>query len=261
MPMISMKEIKNNISPPLDDILSEQLLKEYSSLEERYILGDWEPATLDGGQFVEATARIVYHIDSSVLNRKKDVDECLKYIENIQVQHHYPDKQSAKHTCKVLRAMYKFRSDRGAVHIDPNYTANHLDAKFMLENANWVMAEIIRLFWKGAKPDASKIIRNIIQYDIPCIKEIDDRVLVQRTDCTVEEEILLILFFKGEDGASRPYLQKSIPVHSTSINTSLRNLLSKYVREITLKKDDNFILTDIGVRKVLFELAEKITLR
>jgi hypothetical protein len=131
----------------------------------------------------------------------------------------------------------------------------------MVENAKWVMAEILRIFWKGAKTDVSLIIKDIIQYDIPCIKEIDNRVLVQRTDCTTDEEILLILFFKGDDGVGRQYLQKCIPAHATSINGALRKLSSKSVRAITEKENGNFILTDIGVRKVLFELAEKITLK
>lgn len=261
MSTLDKKFIRKNISPPLDSILTEQLINEYVSLGKRYLLGDWEPATLDGGQFVEAASRILYHIDSSNLNRRKGVNNCLDYIENANAQHNYPDRRSTIHTAKALRAMYKFRSDRGAIHIDPTYDANHLDSKFIMDNAKWVIAEILRIFWKGRKTDISKLIRDIIQYDIPCIRVVEGRILVQRTDCTVEEEILIILYFIGEDGAGREFLKRSIPKHPTSINLALRQLSSPKKRMIIQKNSGNFILTDIGIKYVMFTLSDKIKLK
>src|SRR5436190_23516296 len=63
--------ISTKLSPPLDEILAKQLLAEFISQEERYILGEWEPATLDRGQFADIASRIIYHLDSKNLNRKK----------------------------------------------------------------------------------------------------------------------------------------------------------------------------------------------
>lgn len=61
MASIDKKTLLSAIAPPLDLILAKQLLDEFISLEKRFILRDWEPATLDGGQFAEAAARIIYH--------------------------------------------------------------------------------------------------------------------------------------------------------------------------------------------------------
>lgn len=61
---MSKTHIVTQISPPLDQQLAELLIEEFTSLERRCFLGDWEPATLDGGQFAEIASRIIYHIDS-----------------------------------------------------------------------------------------------------------------------------------------------------------------------------------------------------
>lgn len=79
MGIIERNFLVSQISPPFDNLLANQLLDEFVSMEHRYIQRDWEPAELDGGQFCEILARILYHIDSSNLNQSKPLDDCLKY--------------------------------------------------------------------------------------------------------------------------------------------------------------------------------------
>src|SRR5437016_4414822 len=117
MALIDKDTLHRQLVPPLDGPLANQLLAEYISQEKRFVLRDWEPSTLDGGQFTEAAARIIYHIDSANLNRRKGVDDCLSYVEdaNQNNQHHFPERKAALHLARVLRTIYKFRSDRGAI--------------------------------------------------------------------------------------------------------------------------------------------------
>ncbi len=99
MPLVTKEVLTFGIAPPLDRLLADQLLSEFISQEKRFILGDWEPATLDGGQFVEAAARIVYHQDSSKLDRRGKVNKCLEYVEDSKAKHshHFPDRKAALH--------------------------------------------------------------------------------------------------------------------------------------------------------------------
>lgn len=160
MALIEKSSLLTQLSVRLDSVLAEQLLSEYISGEKRYILREWEPATLDGGQFVEAAARIMYHMDSGNLNRSKAVGECLNYVEDQQngSRHSFPDRKSSIHLSRVLRTIYKFRSDRGAVHIDPVYTANQLDSRLVIDNSRWVLSELLRVFWSGDKVEVAKAI-------------------------------------------------------------------------------------------------------
>src|SRR5437763_1351226 len=115
MPLIDKDTLAGELAPPLDAALSGQLLNEFISLERRFILRDWEPAELDGGQFCEILARILYHIDSGSLDRARGHDDCLKYLENDHVPHAINPRSNALHLGRVMRAVYKFRSSRGAV--------------------------------------------------------------------------------------------------------------------------------------------------
>ena len=262
MPHMDKDLLIASLCPPLDGQLCEQLFDEFLSLEKRYALREWEPATLDGGQFSEAAARLVYHRDSRNLNRRKGVNECLKYVEDSDGKnaHHFPERKAALHICRVIRTIYKFRSDRGAVHIDPVYTANHLDSKLVLENGRWVLSEILRVFWTADRAQVAATIRQIIQYDVPAIGVYDGRPIVQRSDCSVEEEILIVLHFAGEDGFDRTQIGKSVMKSSGAITNALKALSSARRREVLKLHNGHFRLTDVGIRRVLRELSEKLIL-
>ncbi len=259
MALIDKQFLLVALSPPLDPQLAEQLLTEYVSQEQRYVLRDWEPATLDGGQFVEAAARIIYHIDSGTLNRRKAVDECLAYVEDLRSPNHsFPDRKSACHLCRVLRTIYKFRSDRGAVHIDPVYTANQLDSRLVIDNSRWVLSELLRTFWSRNPSEVAKAIREILQFEIPAVGRYGDQVMVQRPDCSADEEVLLLLRDSGEEGLTRAALGRSVRKTPGRVTQVIQDLERK--REI-VKTDGRFWrLTDLGARRVMRELADKLTL-
>lgn len=262
MDPISVIDLKNGLCPPLDNKLTEQLLNEFVSIERRFALRDWEPATLDGGQFTEAASRIIYNVDSGTLNYKKSVGSCLDYIENQNNSniHNYPDRKSALHTLRVLRSIYKFRSDRGAVHIDPNYSANHIDSKMVLENVRWVLSELLRMFWQKDREIISKVIREIVQYDFPIIGNYEGNLLLHITDCNTEEEILLLLHHSGEEGLSRKQLGIFVQKDNSQITRALNKLRSNKYREIIKLKNSNYRLTEPGIKRVRDSLFNKFNL-
>lgn len=260
MALTTKENLLRGLSPPLDRLLAEQVLSEYISQERRYILGDWEPATLDGGQFVEAVARIMYHQDSGRLDRRKKVDDCLKYVEDQKQQHrhNFSDRKAALHISKVLRTVYKFRSDRGAVHIDPDYTANQLDARLVIDNSRWVLSEILRVFWSGNRQQVAKAIREILQYEVPAVGRYEDQLIVERRDCTAEEETLLLLHSAGEKGHTRNELGRFVRKAPSKVTEAIQRLEDK--REIIAQSDSRFVLTNLGSKRVIEKLSSKFRL-
>jgi hypothetical protein len=250
------------ISPPMDQLLSESLIKEFLDLERRFVLGDWEPATLNGGQFAEIAARIIYHIDFGTANRRKELDKCLSYVEdeNNANQHAFPHRRTALHLCRVLRTIYKFRSQRGAVHIDPDYTANEMDSTLIMSLSRWTMAELLRVFWTGPKADIAQVIREIVRFEVPAILVIDSKPLVLRTDCSVEEEVLLLLHNAGEKGMTRTLIGQSVPKSAPQVTTALQKLIHPSARQAAKRNDGTYILTPNGVKRVMNELSNKLTL-
>ncbi len=260
--MVDKEDVIAQICPPLDAELVEGLIGEFISQERRYVLGDWEPSTLDGGQFAEVASRIIYHVDSVNLNRRKGVNSCLRYVEdeNNSNPHSFPQRRTCLHLSRVIRMIYKFRSQRGAIHIDPEYTANELDSTLIISNVRWVMAELLRVFWRGDKREVGGIIRDILRFDIPAVLSMDDRQIVMRTDCTVGEEIIILLHNAGETGMNREELGIAIPKAPSTITNGLARLTSSERREVVRKDNGKFILTPLGAKRVREELSEKLVL-
>lgn len=261
MGLIEKQLILKRISPPIDSFFASQLIDEFISMEKRFLQRDWEPAELDGGQFSEILARIIYHIDSGNLNRSKSFEECCNHIENDQVTHTILPRQNALHIIKVIRTVYKFRSQRGAVHISPSYSPNHMDSKFLIEAVRWAMNETLRIFWQGDKEESAKAIRELLQFDVPCIGKFEDVLIVQRTDLTAEEEILVLLHYAGENGFSRKEISLYAKVSSSSVTRSLQKLTSPQSRQIVQLADGRYRLSDLGAKRIREELSSKLLIQ
>jgi hypothetical protein len=259
MGLIEKNKLVSELSPPLDGFLCVQFVDEFISCERRYIQRDWEPAQLDGGQFAEIAARILYHQDSGNLNRSKDLSDCLKYIDNEGVQHLMVPRSDAIHIARVLRTIYKFRSQRGAVHLSTNYSPNHMDSRFLVESVRWVMNEFLRLYWNGDREEVARTIRELLQFDVPVIGVFGGVLLVQRTDLAPEEEILLLLHYAGEEGLSRREIGKAAKFVPSTVTRSLQRLVARDCRELIELPNGNYRLTDLGSRRVREDLGGKLT--
>ncbi|PRX95869.1 hypothetical protein [Paraburkholderia sp. BL25I1N1] len=259
MALIDKKRLLAELSPPLDHLLCAQLVEEFVSAERRFIQRDWEPAELDGGQFCEILARIFYHMDSGTLSQNKEFDACCGYIENEPVRHKLP-RRDAIHVIRVLRTIYKFRSQRGAVHISPSYLPNHMDAKLVIECVRWAMNETLRLFWNGDREAVAKAIRELLQFDVPSVGVYDGVPLVQRTDLKPDEEILVLMHYAGEEGMSRTDIGKAARWAASTITSALQRLIASDCRQLVVLKNGNYRLTDLGSKRLREQLSTKLLL-
>lgn len=258
MALIEKSSLLQRLSPPLDPLLTAQLLDEFVSAERRFIQRDWEPAELDGGQFCEVLARILYHQDSGNLNLGKGLDDCLSYIEADKNPHQIQPRHDALHLARVLRTVYKFRSQRGAVHISPTYSPNHMDSKFVVESVRWAMNETLRIFWNGDREAVARAVRELLQFDVPCIGTFGEVVLVQRTDLTTEEELLVLLHFAGEFGFTRNEIGRYAMRSPSSVTTTLQKLSAPTCRQVVQLASGRYRLTDLGSRRIRSDLASKL---
>jgi hypothetical protein len=220
--LIETQRLVAALCPPLDRTLAGQLVDEFVSAERRYIQCDWEPAELDGGQFCEILGRVLYHQDAGNLSYTRDFSDCCSYIEDLDGtrSHLVMPRPHALHIVKVLRTIYKFRSARGAVHISPTYRPNHMDSKMVIECVRWCVAETLRIFWNSDREEVARVIRELLQFEVPCIGSYNHILLVQRTDLTTEEEILLLLHHAGEAGMTRRELGRHVRRPALCANVS-----------------------------------------
>lgn len=258
MGLVERQKLVAAIAPPLDPALTKQLVDEYVSMERRYVQRDWEPTELDGGQFCEVLARILYHQDSGRLSAAKSFDDCAEYIENEKAPHKLSPRQDPLILVRCLRTIYKLRSKRGAVHISPSYSANEMDSRYMIESIRWCMNETLRIFWLGDREAVAKAIRELIQFDVPCVGRFESAILVQRTDLTADEEILVLLHYAGDNGFTRSeigaYAQRSPP----EVTKALQRLTGRAVRQVIKLPGNRYRLTDLGSKRIRTELADQL---
>lgn len=259
--LIDKSMLVSQLAPPVDPQLAHELVDEFVSQEKRFIQGDWEPSQLDGGQFCEILARIMYHQDSGNLDRSRGLAECISYIGNDQVPHAINPRHGPIHLGKVLTTIYKFRSQRGAVHISPNYKPNHMDSKVVVDMVRWAFAEALRMLWNGDREKVAKAIRELLQFDVPAIGKFEDILLVQRTDLSASEEVLVLLHYAGEGGFSRKELGKYVRHDPPRITEALKLLTSPLSRQVILLTSARFRLTDLGSRYLREKLSDKLLLQ
>lgn len=258
--LVSKANLVSQLAPPMDAQLAQDLVDEFVSQEKRFIQGDWEPSQLDGGQFCELLARIIYHEDSSNLNKNRKFEECTAYIENEQVPHAMSPRHDAIHLTRVLKTIYKFRSQRGAVHISPNYKPNHMDSKVVVDMVRWAFSETLRIFWNGDREQVAKAIRELLHFDVPAIGKFEDVLMVQRTDLSAAEEILVLLHYAGEGGFSRKELGKYVMYDPPRITEALKELAAPAARQVILLTSSRYRLTDLGSKYLRENLSDKLLL-
>ncbi|MET9264133.1 hypothetical protein [Amycolatopsis sp. NPDC004079] len=244
----SSPDLINLLGSATDETLASQLFEEAVKLEEAFALRKWQHTELDGGRFAEVAARIIYGVDSGKFNLSKGVDECLKYLDNSNVRHLFPDIKSANQIAHIARAIYKLRSQRGAVHVSPTYTANEIDSRFVVEGVRWILAEILRVFVTTHISTLVEAIEELSRFPQPLIRAYGGQPLVQSVSLTTEEEILAHLLHNRE-GLTQQRLVDIIPKDASGVRRSIKNLSSAKKRQI-VSTGEKLQITDLGITRI-----------
>jgi hypothetical protein len=231
-----------------DSTLAAQLFEEILKIEEAFALRKWQHTELDGGRFAEVAARILYGVDSGKFNLSKGVDECLNYIDNRTVSHSFPDSKSAHQIVYIIRSVYKLRSQRGAVHVSPSYTANEIDSRFVMEGVRWILAEILRVFITTDQATLVAAIEEISRFPQPLIRNYGGQPLVQLISLTAEEEVLTHLLHE-RIGMSQIDLIRVIPKDASGVRRAIKHLSDGKVRQIA-GVGSLWQITDPGVGRI-----------
>ncbi len=135
-----------------------------------------------------------------------------------------------------------------------------MDSRFIIEGIRWVMNETLRIFWRGDRELVAKAIRELLQFDVPAIGVFEGEILVQRTDLSVDEEILLLLHYAGEQGFSRTMIGRAARWSPAAVTRALQKLVAPAFREAIQLPNGNYRLTDLGSKRVREQLADKLRL-
>jgi len=228
--------------------LASQLFEEGTKLERAFALKKWQHTELDGGRFAEVAARLVYGVDSGKFNLNKRVDACLSYIENNNVLHSFPDAKSSHQLALIIRSIYKLRSQRGAVHVSPTYTANEIDSRLVVEGTRWILAELVRVFVTSDQVALVEFVEELSRFPQPLIRSFGNVPLLQSVGFSVEEEILIHLLHEAS-GMTTPRLVEAIPRDASGVRKAIKRLANSNSRQL-VQTNDRWLITDLGISRI-----------
>lgn len=167
-----MNPLTQHLNNLPSDLVS-ALQAEFQKLHQQYFLGRWEPSQLDAGRFAEIVFRILQYKDAgsytligtqpnrlaiaAAIRKNKALDESLRF-----------------HVLGLAELVLDFRNKRNVAH-PGKINVNEMDSAFVLNAANWIVAELIRLETQMSPADAQAEIKKIIERKVPIVEEIGGR--------------------------------------------------------------------------------------
>jgi hypothetical protein len=250
---LTVKQLVQQLSANIDPYLASAAIESYVEMQQRFLAGDWKPAELDGGRLCEAVSRCLLQLDTGSIDHRKLPGE-IRDILLDQRSTHGLSQKDRYHICKTIEVVYKFRSDRGPVHISPLYTANYMDSMLVMHMGKWIIAEFLRLVWNQDRQVIAEVIAQLVQLEHSLIHELDGKPLVLARGISAPEEILLLLFNAPNNRLSRSELKMLAAQKPTNINTAVSRLIKdKEIRAI----GEEVAITPSGQKRVVEEIIPK----
>ena len=175
------------------DLIS-ALQDEFQKLHQQYFLGKWEPSQLDGGRFAEQVFRILelkqsgnftpIGIPIQRANINSTVSQDTLLPESIRF-----------HILKLADLILDFRNKRNVAHPSA-VDVNEMDSTFVINAANWIVAELIRLETKMSPADAQSEIKKIIERKVPIVEEIGGRLKCLDDRLGAKEKAMVLCYQK-----------------------------------------------------------------
>jgi hypothetical protein len=233
----------------IPDELENKLFDEYKEIKRRFQLNDCGLSQLNGGRFAETILRIFqFLLGESVTSFNEDIKAQEKIsIINKVTNNSFIDEHVRQKITVLTKILLDFRNNRDVAHLG-GFSANKIDANFVLSCANWIMAEFIRIYGNYSMEEAQKIINKIAILNYPVIFDIEDEEFITRDDLTVKQEVLVLickqkrnfnfLFSKTKDKNKSRFNKTLISMEKgklIAVKDSFYHLLPKGIKEIETK--------------------------
>ena len=254
MKALTANQLIAELSTIVDSNLAISAVENYVEMQQRFLAGDWKPTELNGGRLCEAVARCIHQLDTGSITHSKLPGKVCERLEDETVSHRLGVKDR-HHLAKVIGVLYKFRSDRGAVHISPIYSANEMDSILVLHVGKWLFSEFLRLAWNKDRQIIAETIQRIVRLEHSLIHELDGKPLVLAKEISAKEEILLLLNHAIGNCLSRNSIRDF--AHQKPANVSVA--ISRMIKDKEIRTADNgdIVLTPSGQKRVFEEIIPK----
>jgi hypothetical protein len=248
-------QIRNQLVQTIDAPLVDQLLRAYTDLKSNYYLDKHKPSELEGGHFAEVVIRILQFITTGTYT---PLGQTLARFDTRELER-YSNLPSATysdsiriHIPRAVFAIYGIRSRRGVGHVGGDINANLSDASFIVATCDWILAELLRLYYTSSLEEAQKLVDTLVARKVPLIQDFDGFLKVLDPALSVPRRVLVLLYQRGTSGALREELGQWVETSSSNLSTALSRLEydHKYIhgaggRYFITRSGENFVEDNI----------------
>lgn len=188
--MNSIEDHLKNLPTELVEILK----TEFQELHQEYFLGRWKPSQLDGGRFAETIFRILEYKNRGCFTAIGSQLQRSKITSSVKKNTKLPESLRF-HIIGLAELIFDFRNKRNVGHIGL-IDVNEMDATFVLQAANWIVAELIRLETQMSPEEAHDEIKKIIERKAPIVEEIGGRLKCLDPNLKTNEKALVFCYQK-----------------------------------------------------------------
>lgn len=245
------QNIKDELSKTLPPKLVEELFKRHTYLKEKFLGGyfdahNFESSELNAGKLSEIVLRILQFFAIGTytpLNHRLNFDESLMH----QLEGAPGVSDSIRiHIPRTLRAIHDVRNRRGVGHVHDKLDPNLMDSLFVVSAADWIIAELIRLYANRNPEEAQGVINSLAERNIPVLWELDDKPVILDPKMSKQSAALIFLYSKGKAGASLNEISELLGSRARNTAGFLTQLIK---RKLIAKspKTGRFVITPLGV--------------
>ncbi|WP_407358039.1 hypothetical protein LTA6_002630 [Microbacterium sp. LTA6] len=173
-----------------------EALDAFEGAKRRFFLGDYRPQAVDGGRFSEAVGRIVEFATTGVFtpltSNTFNMDQTIKNAEKSAASS--ASDSMRLHIPRTLKLIYDIRNRRNTAHLRDGIDPNLQDATLIVNNMNWVLAELVREYHNVPAADAQALIEELVAREVPMIQEFDGRPRLLKT-MSAGDHVLVFLYW------------------------------------------------------------------
>lgn len=236
------EQVKSALAPTIPDPLLTQLLDHHRQLKRALLTRDWEKCLLRSGKLAETVMKIIHYLRTNKVVRSVSVQQAIQDAEK--------DTRVSGEIRMIIprhvRALYDHRSNRGGTH--SSFDPNEMDCRVAVSIADWIVAELLRLFGKASPDQALALVEGLTRRQVPYVEEVDGDLVPLRPSATVRQDLGLVLYKRYPDRVAQADLRKWLTgAKPNAIAVTVHRM--KKDREIHVNAE-GIVLTSRGVAAV-----------
>lgn len=249
----------------LDKKFREKIIKTYLELKHRLTKSlyskEFDTSGISSGKFCETIFRFLEHelkSGNSTPFNKHISNFAVEVAKFEQIPKNIGNESLRILIPRALLLIYTIRNKRGIGHVGGDVEANEIDATTIVKLADWIIAELIRIYHSLSLEEAQALIDSINTKTIPDVWEINGKRRILKQGLEFKEKVLLLTYTDLDNGVAVEDLfdwteHSNFSMFKSSVLKPLhRSGLIEYDREL------NFIhLSPLGIKQVEEKILSK----